>query len=798
MMRNLATLFFPAQLQVALHLLAGELHAKGTTVGGAAELGDGLAAMAMTLAAGATGDLVAVSDRLRQFKDIKMARAAEQSFTDRGMVLLDAKTVMSLMELLYEDTDPHCAPFPFHFELGDVSNYHLLHPVGYRVDFHLPWLACKGTDWASAISLAQSALDNHVGLLASIGFQLSLQDGSPAMVQRLSGLITTLSGIQPALQETVKTLSSALNSSGPVNGVESAYARFRTWYQGVVNRVDSSHAYLPPDLAQFRPRAVVAQLPETDDRMLFDLEVEDLPARSKASPRESLFDLEVEDREEHPASRAADAQLQPTPPVISSTASVAADATLENGVTIGDQVMIGTRAHIGVGVRIDANAVIGEFAQIGRGAHIGPGVAVPPSQRVAAQAKITRIDMRKESRLYQSCELHGNLTFLHRAQVHRACVFLGDFELNSNIRVENAVTFTAGAKVNSWSVPSTTENLTAGGSFHVQKSAKVCPGVTVGADVVLEANATLCERVNIGSCVKIASGKSVGAGASIASNLRIIEDIPAGAIVTARKTTLDGREIAHCAVEIAAFTLSKAGNPIPFRASIAPTVLPAPAGNAVLPVLATAKPGRSSPASRAAALAAATRVPSSNAETVTLMLSAARSPARAGLGGPPSVPAPASMTAALAIPVAPSSSAPIYAPEQLPIAALANTKSLASLPLSVPNFSLPAKLGAKFNKLEANGRLVPPASGNTEAQAGKGNKRKRDEYERVQSDSNKRPKPQQPEVQPNPPELMRQARSARNAVRVPATPGTPARALRREQFKPFNAPLSKSGDQRKV
>lgn len=467
----------------------------------------------------------------------------------------------------------------------------------------------EAIDWDSAPEEVLAALDNHVGLLASLGFQFALRTPGGKMLDRLAELVEKLCRIRPTLPALTAQVSAARNSSQPAWAMETAYSAFRGWYQGVVEPDDPSAAYVPPAFADLM--RYISDM----RRRLFDLEVEDMPAATPVHDMPSVRQTGVNPPEIPSAARAdLHAPLDSARRGASQRLTAGSEPALERNYSVGKRVRISTDAMIGAGALIDDDAYIGRFAQIGAKAHIGPGVTVPASQLVAPGAVVTAIDLRADTKLHEGCELHGNLTLTSKTKVKRACVFLGDVHFAGRIVVNNVVTFSAGARVNSWAIPEATRGLTAGGSLYVEEGGKVGSGVTVGAEVLVQKKARLGEGVKIGSYVNIPPHISVGAGATIGDCLRITRKVPTGAVVTAAETTRHGQTIEHCAVGIAAFELTKAGTAVPLPMplpmllpmSITPSVAGALSPDSALPVTSAAVSGPSTKSSAAALGSAAT------------------------------------------------------------------------------------------------------------------------------------------------------------------------------------------------
>ncbi|WP_048646269.1 UDP-3-O-(3-hydroxymyristoyl)glucosamine N-acyltransferase [Nitratireductor soli] len=197
----------------------------------------------------------------------------------------------------------------------------------------------------------------------------------------------------------------------------------------------------------------------------------------------------------------------------SAHASIAADAILEDDVTVEPGAVIGAGAMIGRGTVIAPNAVIGALTRIGRDSYIGPGASVQCAMigdRVIIHAGVS---IGQDGFGY----LPGAKGLEKIPQIGRV-VIQDDVEIGANTTVDRgALTDTVigeGTKI---------DNL-----VQVAHNVRIGRGCVIAGNCGLSGSVTLGDFVMLGGRVGIADHIKIGTGAQLAASSGVMNDVPAG------------------------------------------------------------------------------------------------------------------------------------------------------------------------------------------------------------------------------------------------------------------------------
>lgn len=258
-MRNLATLLFAEALQQQLLKMLNDSRPR-QSAGDAPQwpaMGTQDIPSSMDILMSALDVLIATHRDLREWSDPQMAARPEQfafqsdalreGLEEADLVLVPRSAVQRLLAQSM-DKNSRLARLPKVTDLSGIEDYRQAHAFGFIVP-RLQSVACAREHWEALLDVSWHALDNHIGLLGTIGLQLALIDPRKETASRLMALISGLATMCPDLSIMHSVSPRALEQSDVLNHVQAMCSAFRAWHATVVKTWDVSHTYLLPEIS---------------------------------------------------------------------------------------------------------------------------------------------------------------------------------------------------------------------------------------------------------------------------------------------------------------------------------------------------------------------------------------------------------------------------------------------------------------------------------------------------------------------------------------------------------------------
>ncbi|MDB5796124.1 MAG: hypothetical protein JWP36_26 [Paucimonas sp.] len=237
------------------------------------------------------------------------------------------------------------------------------------------------------------------------------------------------------------------------------------------------------------------------------------------------------------------------PATAASAVTVIDDAGKAGAASVGRNVRLGSHVKLGDGARVEDDVLledcvtVGPHATVGKGARVLCGVHVPAGIIIAGGATVASIKTGRYP-LLPGTVLGGDFECSQGTRFHSAFTTEGRCTILWNIVLDKNLRFVDGARVHCLvGAERLPDGTRVGGSFNVDAGARVGQGVSLGPDAWIGPDAVIEDGVVIGRCVIVKPGVVIGEGAVIRNWLTVAEKVPARAVVSLERMTIDGRVV---------------------------------------------------------------------------------------------------------------------------------------------------------------------------------------------------------------------------------------------------------------